>query len=338
MTSLSSFLCQANLCPLSGCTLCYQDNDALRMASGCVIVGPKRMMMILVSSIFPLWILDVLFTGHTTHNQTWSIHKSLDPTSNSSTMSALDEQIYRGAIALNNIGVDLLERKRAYQQALATLIDATNAMKIALRNIRLSETGGRLPQTVDISAMLERASKRCSRPTPMERQSSFRMLNLADNHNHILQGHNPLLESIYPIRIDDVSSDIYCPGSLSDPDVQAAILVYNLGLANLCLARINGVPLQENLQLHQAISLFHLSNDILERCSAELEDELTLRKSACVNMAVVSGLIQALASDERVLAERFQDLQGRLYHLRSAVDMLDQMLPCPSFVHSAAAA
>lgn len=258
-------------------------------------------------------------------------------------MNRLDEQDYRGAIVLNNVGVDLLER-RCYQQAVVTLMDATNAMKVALR--RSSGASSRRDYaplaSLDIGGMVERATKRRSRPSPMERQASFRMLNLADNHNYLFQHeeqHDVVLESIYPIRIDDVSSDLRCPGSLSDPDVQAAIFVHNLGLANLCLARINRVPAAENAQLHQAICLFQLSNSILEKCSAQLEDELTLRKSACVNMAVVSGLMQALASDERVLSERYNHLRGRLFHLRSAVEMLDRMLPdYVAGVHAASAA
>jgi len=226
---------------------------------------------------------------------------------------------HRVAVALNNIGVDLLER-RCYEQALVTLMDGTTAMKSALRK--------RDGEAIDIPGMLERASKRRSKPVPMERKASFRMLNLSDHHSHFTETSPSFSregDSIYPIRIDDVASDLRCPGSLDDPDAQAAILIHNLGLTNLCLARVN----QNNEQLSQAVGLFQLSHSILEKFNSSCNDsdEWTWRQSTCLNMAVVSSLVQAGCLD----------WLSRLSDLQSMVEELDELLPFV-VVHTAGAA
>lgn len=239
---------------------------------------------------------------------------------------------HRQAIALNNIGVDLLE-KTAYEQALTTLMDATNTMKVALRNSHHMEAGS------TPSNQVRRAILRRSRPAPMERQPSYRMLNLTDNYDLILHDQDgSRFNSIYPIRIDDVHHDVRCPANLHDPDVQSAILIHNLALAHLCVARVSHHDHIKEAKLDHAIYLFELSNAIIERHGADLDDELTLRQLACLNMAVLSGLL--VSCKRATFTERMRsDLRCRVSLLRSAVEVLDESLDeYMSYIHSAAAA
>jgi hypothetical protein len=237
-------------------------------------------------------------------------------------MSLLSNQVYRGAVALNNIGVDLLERK-CYGQALVTIVDATVAMKTALRN---PGNASLTPNdTIHVAEMVERANKRRSRPSPMERQTSLDMLNQADN-------------ILYPIRIGDVHADLRCPSNLSDPDVQGAIVLYNFALANLCVAQTSHHTNVRETKLKHASFLFELCNSILEQRAAETEDKLTFRQLACMNVAVLSGLLRTVSS-ESIFTEKTKALYAQLYTMRSAIKDLDDYLDeYTSGIRSAAAA
>lgn len=233
---------------------------------------------------------------------------------------------YRGAIALNNIGVDLLERK-AYQQGLVTLTDATKVIKQALS--MASPGDPTAYRKLDIDGMIERANRRRSRPSPMERQASYRMLNLADNHSHLLEQDDPkknndgeLLETIYPIRIEDSSPDLLCPGNfMHDSDAQSSMILHNLALSYLCVGRLS--LHDKERKINYAVVLFGLSNTILERHGESAKDFFKMRQISCLNIAVLSGLLSTLGSDS---TERSKALQTRIGSLRSTVELLDASL------------
>jgi hypothetical protein len=92
-----------------------------------------------------------------------------------------NKQVYNAAIVLNNIGVDLLER-RCYKQALATLVDATNIMQAVLRRLLSSETNDKL----DVEAIIQRANRCRANPTAIESNSYYRIVNIADDYSGIL--------------------------------------------------------------------------------------------------------------------------------------------------------
>lgn len=244
-------------------------------------------------------------------------------------MSLLNCHLYRSAVALNNIGVELLEKGSCYTQALDTFVDATIAMKAALRSFE-SESADTVP---DVRRMVEQANKRRSRPMPMG--PSYRMLNLADEHSSILRD-GSLLDVIFPIRIDDVSGDLRCPSCQHDPDVQGAIVLHNYGLANLCIARITRCQKKKD----HAVFLFELANEIVGRRGTGFEDALTHRHLACVNMAILSGLLHTTVMSNTTESHwSAKDLNDQLYRLRSAVAVLDEHLDdIIQGVHLAAAA
>jgi hypothetical protein len=240
-------------------------------------------------------------------------------------MSLLSNHVYRGAIALNNIGVDLLER-RCYEQALVTLLDATAAMKTALKDMRNTSV---IPtDNMYVTEMVERANKRRSRPLSMERQPPKGMLHHADNYKyrHLQDEHDQLLKTVYPIRIDDVNSDFRCPSNLSDPNAQGAIVLYNCALANLCLARAAHHEDVRETKLNHASYLFRLSNSILEQRNENTEDEVTLRQLACMNVAILSGLLRTLFYESGVYTEQTKTLSARLFTMRSTIEYLDDYL------------
>jgi hypothetical protein len=222
-----------------------------------------------------------------------------------------NKQDYNAAIALNNIGVDLLER-RCYKQAAITLLDAISVMKAVMRRLSasaVSESNDRLA----VEAMIQRANRVKARPTPMESKSYYRIVNLADNYSDILveeQHDGSSRETIFPIRIDDVSYDACSPGCLNDRDIQCAILLHNLGLANLCVAWVS----PESSDVEKVVSVFEMAESIVEKRISEMEDELTLRQAACLNIAILMGLLRSLSCEDEIEAVR-----RHLWSLRSAL-------------------
>jgi hypothetical protein len=249
---------------------------------------------------------------------------------------------YKGPIALNNIGVDLLER-RHYQQAQITLKDAALAMKIIVRKpSSKSSVGGKAEDSSmhgkALEAMLQRANQRKAQATTQVEEvhtDHYRMVNLADNYTYILnerceekQSHSDSsTESIYPIRIDDVNPDSCC---LEDPDVLAALLLHNLALTSLCVARQTQDHEVKTIKMGQAIQVFQCSNSILEQRCAVLEDKvehiLARRQAVCVNMAVLLGLQRALSLCTDSFSNEAKEVHDRFYILRSVAKSLDKSL------------
>ena len=73
-------------------------------------------------------------------------------------MSLFRNPGYREAVALNNIGVELLQMA-CYEQALDTLADATTAMKNTLRGLTCDDRAAKPDFQSIIGAMLKRAQK-----------------------------------------------------------------------------------------------------------------------------------------------------------------------------------
>jgi hypothetical protein len=251
---------------------------------------------------------------------------------------------YKEPIALNNIGVDLLER-RCYEQARITLKDAALAMKISFRKpssesslgVKVEDSSSMHENALE--AMLKRANQRTAQATTQVEEvhsDHYRMVNLADNYKYILneecdekQNHiGSLTESIYPIRIDDVSPDICCP---EDTDVIAALLLHNLGLATLCVVRLTQDHEVRTSRMRQVINLFQCSNSILEQhCDLLQEDKvehrLALRQAVCVNMAVLVGLQRALSLYTDSFSNEAKEVHDRFCTLRSEAKSLDRSL------------
>jgi hypothetical protein len=243
-----------------------------------------------------------------------------------------NKQDYNAAIVLNNIGVDLLER-RCYEQAAMTLRDAISVTKAVLRRLLSASAASESNDSLAVEAMVQRANKQRARPNSMERKSYYRIVNLADNYSDILveeQNDDSSRESIFPIRIDDVSCDACSPGRINDRDIQCVIILHNLGLANLCLARVSN----QSPNFEKVVPVFEMAELIVERRIAEMEDELTLRQATCLNIAILLGLLQTLSCEEEIEA-----VQHHIWSLRSALSSSEDALSwLTSFIQCAPAA
>lgn len=178
---------------------------------------------------------------------------------------------YRAAIALNNAGVNLLE-KRAYKQAMETLQDGIHVMKEAFRRPQgaspqdMLQTSLRPVSSAEIDFKLRRASHHIAHPQPMHipmpfhavvdgqgkqdgvdlKALSFDVTGISSSAHRVLDflGESPSTTCFLPIRID-LPSDSYFSqdsfdrmvGCLRDADAESAVMLYNFGVANLLLSK-----------------------------------------------------------------------------------------------------
>lgn len=174
----------------------------------------------------------------------------------------MEPVLSRSAIALNNMGVELLHR-HLYAEALATLHDATQLMKRFLSD----------RPNADEWEMLRRAQLRLCQPIPQVTQNDCVFMDLTDDPFSFLafmkNTHSHPRNTLYTIRISDVDTACY-----EDLDMQSAVLLYNTGLANHFAARSQSTM----------TAFMKLADDLLQRVSPE-ENELFL-EAATIQLAI----------------------------------------------------
>lgn len=212
---------------------------------------------------------------------------------------------YRASIALNNMGISLLER-RAYLQAIATFKDAVVAMRSFLRRregIHRQQLSGQ--ETISIQSILHEACKRLAQPRPMCPYTMLDLVVVDDDQDGCLpirwiaaksatsassglelkRGENSIAPVAFPIRLalafNDarMESSYHCVKINRNLDRQSAAILCNFGLAYLCLSRLGGGcsnPLrsQATVLSQRAIKLFHTALSLLfKSCTRQLHSQ-----------------------------------------------------------------
>jgi hypothetical protein len=237
---------------------------------------------------------------------------------------------HRAAIALNNMGVSLLER-RAYRQGLETLKDAIFVMKRVLRPASISSQGlCKTPNSTSYAeAKVHRASKRMANPQPISSAISIDVLSQCATFSHrscpsdsVLHAGGPSSPLSSPLRIE--ATDLI---SLEDrdSDLESSIMLYNFGLAHLCMAKLVKTPikLQEG-----ALKLFNMAYCILApRCDQEghgIREDIVLLAATTLNIIValltqMGKYSEANESDHELarLGRAIQEFQ--CYHLEDQI-------------------
>jgi tetratricopeptide (TPR) repeat protein len=190
---------------------------------------------------------------------------------------------YRGLVALNNLGVTLLEQGQ-YEEAKETFGDAISVLKSALRIIELAEDGEdvSLPYGAgDADLKIQRAVLRslskdnrkgikhlagstifavcqsvqgaASAPVPNLQHASENMPNI-----------------VFPIRME-VDGYLEACFSGSEVDFESAILLHNLGISYLCIGRLSPEGANNNY-IKTAAHLHRLAQTLLQRLTATFGD------------------------------------------------------------------
>ncbi len=228
---------------------------------------------------------------------------------------------FSATVALNNIGVDLLERGHI-QQALATFKDAMKAIRGFYETSQ--DATGEAPITTH--EMITRANQWKAQVIPSTPDLSFYQLLAHMKSNAAVCPPNArdadlMKMSIYPVRIDDVSFEAFSSDQFLDLDVRVAILVYNLGLTNLSSAYVMEDEITKIAAFKNAVRLFQMSHSILEKLCQGCDNPYALRQAATIQITVVQGLLLTLTLKGETETEGYHH---RLSSLRALIKACDQ--------------
>jgi hypothetical protein len=187
------------------------------------------------------------------------------------------------------MGVSLLER-RAYRQGLETLKDAILVMKRVLQSPSIPSQGSdKTPNATSYAdTKVQCASKRMINPQPIPSAVSIEIvLHCATLSHHsylgsVLHGgsSSPLRS---PLRIEAVDFDSL---EQSDHVLQSSIMLFNFGLAHLCMAKLDNSIMRFNF------GLAHL-------CMAKLDKTpIKLQEGALKMFSMVHSIIASLCNQE----------------------------------------
>ena len=198
---------------------------------------------------------------------------------------------YKGAVALNNIGIVLLEQG-AYRQALDTLKDAVFVMKVIFR-----PRDNSAPLASNVEVKLKRASERIASPH-CEESSINTITEILSNMGSFRSINTVMLKQgapyVFPIRIEECTDQEY------DLDIDSANILHNFAIAHLCCSRTAKTLASAELFRQSASRLsgfaYNLISNVLNNKRQADMDELILRETRIFLSALVAlnTLVHAL--------------------------------------------
>lgn len=278
--------------------------------------------------------------------------------------SAGDDYMYKGIVYLNNACCVLLEHG-AYHQAMDTIRDAIFIMKASVSSNQNPKNYVD-PSTIDdvqLDERLKQAAQRMAFPRSVAPLSNPPMSSRPTYQNSTSRAFGVAaiaLNDYCGLEIDDmmmIDSDeqmlicpvrIECDQDLTDtrnPDLDSAIMLFNLGLAHACLSRCRtDISMQEQLQ-DAALHIFRLADSILVQQGC-VHDECQLTLSAChnakrfayIHMAVLHSLLQVRMAqqqqkcvhdddEEMFLDADCEEVLDRLYYIQNSVFLNERLVP-----------
>lgn len=186
------------------------------------------------------------------------------------------ESSLRGAIALNNIAVNLLEQ-RCYRQAQLVLKDAVSILRHCIATtIDSAEDSARFPSCdkkeslstveLDINGKLHRAHRCLSQPevyTASSSTSQLPMCILSDDEAgcSVVHCSSPVVAISHPIKI--LNPDL----TVGNQDPTIAIVSYNYAVSFLCHAALAQSSARAKQLRDSALKIFHVATKFLASSS-----------------------------------------------------------------------
>jgi hypothetical protein len=247
----------------------------------------------------------------------------------------------RAAIALNNMGVSLLEQ-RAYRQGMETLKDAIFVMKRVFRpQSRNPSLAANSDSTSSTDIKIHRAVQRMANPQPIPSVMNIDLISHGVASSHSSPLGSILRESCssstftIPIRIE--ATDIDCPED-RDSDLESAIMLHNFGLAHICMAKLAKAPMKLR---EGACKLFNMAYSIVSNKNAlsglsESEMRELSETRLLLALAVLNNVVRVLTEMGKH-TEADQSFR-RLVRLGTAFNELDYPDPLGGLIAAAAAA
>lgn len=182
------------------------------------------------------------------------------------------EDAGRGALALNNLGVDLL-RRQCYSQAHDTLRDAAQVIMVVAKN---KEEGITSVRECNVSAMLREAYQRLARP---QKTAFF---------------HIPISPES-PISAVQLESEEFDMENERDLGIAASVVAYNAALSHFRLSQFGDYKSLSSIHgLHcQAQSFFQTSYLLLILSLPEMDGTCDSPHVLNCIIRVITGLIES---------------------------------------------
>ena len=220
----------------------------------------------------------------------------------------------RSAIAMNNIGVSLLERS-CYTQALETLRDALFTLKYGLNatdDIDCAEP------CHEVAEKLQRATHRLMNPEPQQGSIQIDFISseclAAKALNALKRG--PSSHEACAIRIDTCNHETLA----SYPTVETAILLHNFAISYLCLASAPHFTRPGHLK--GAMTLLAASYNVLQtyrhECACDSIPAYNLLSLESIVLgSLIAVLIDANQTDQaRMMFEEYKNLTDVMKRLQ----------------------
>jgi hypothetical protein len=238
--------------------------------------------------------------------------------------ASLTRRCYLSSVALNNIGVRLIER-HCYEQAAETLNDAVTLIKRVLISTDQNghcDCGQGLAQTAMQRLMHAKAEATPAMPLEVFTRTTDGALisdtTQEDFSASVLQ--SPLSSFVaFPVRLEDtmVGEDLRDATSTRDLSIQVALVLHNLGIALLCQSKTDKANAHKLRSL--ALRLFRRSYSALVKLHTSWETnrgtggrELGL---PCLMIVVLNSLIPTL--QKSLHHQKANELYTCLLQLRS---------------------
>jgi len=248
---------------------------------------------------------------------------------------------YRGAVALNNVGVTLIER-RCYRQAIETLKDAIFVMRGVFNTATEKNSASGFASTSGTEARLQRATERLVNPHPV---SSSSLINVISHDGTRIQP--SMLSSLlkegkapsHSVTIRIESADVDSPYA-RDPDLESAVMLFNFGIAHLCSSKLSKSEVASKKLNQAALKLFNMAYAIISNktslsCMSDQDAERSCEVRLVIAAIVLKQVVEVL-KDMGNHSEANQSMQ-RLIRLQSAISEMEQDINIVSDVSAAAA-
>jgi hypothetical protein len=197
----------------------------------------------------------------------------------------------RAAMALNNIGVSLMERGK-YREAVSTLKDAVKILKVSIESVK--QVTQRATETaINVEDMLEKATSMLdvsSRLGTKDAPIQLVVCSLADAPNcaSVAIQEGPTLSIAFVILIEDMDLE-----SMSiQSDVKSAIILHNFGVSCICMSKTVAKKSSEDKLLGNATKILAAGHVILVTRQRLCRDEDSCNMTMLLDAIVLSNLVQ----------------------------------------------
>jgi hypothetical protein len=208
----------------------------------------------------------------------------------------LETRQFKAALALNNVGVSLLERG-CFRDALETLRKASDLIKVPFASPDSVEVNNRSIPSCDsqIDRDLTISYRRLARSQSVHHHAdrdvtcvfAFDLTVLPDDNLHEAAHSFPCSNSGYAVRVD-TCEELYFNFLL-----ECSIIIMNYGIAYRCYACGQHVSDSKKADcLRSAHELLKLAYEVLSNEFGRGEDDIILERIELVSMLVLQGLMQ----------------------------------------------